>query len=471
MLPGDVVAFNAPNGTAMETIVPDGIGEGDVFEVTLQQHSEPSREARSDSRSLVLALVEHATRVVNSAIMAGFFEARCHLFDQSESELASGAGETHEQYLAFQEFEEQLDRHFDAFVATRGFQSAADCFATIDLAVVEDLAQQQQEREKLAARLRQVQREAQQHGNQSRHGRAVAEHDDVGGSDASDAASDFSDDDDDGLEALLPLIGLEGNGATRNESASGSSSEGSSGGSGSLDPAALTLFSQPVALDDLIAHALTLAEYPTFSRLMRQKAAERSQRREWIRGWDSRLCAATQQLEVLGLHPTPRAGTAPLVDAVVWSALSKRIQDLEPLAAVASGTAPPPLTSQLARRIRDEEERLLAKFEAVGDAPPATAEEKRELWVLLGVPLSRLARAVPAVCTPVEAGLAKNRQIIDESTRLGQQRSCAELFMEGVHAAHDLVGQAEAIMDAAVQEAELRAEARRREYEDGMQEE
>ena len=70
-------------------------------------------------RQLVLALVEHCSNVLQNA-MAPFLEAHCHLFEQDVDELSSGAGETHEQFGAFNSFVAELEPHFDEFVLSRG---------------------------------------------------------------------------------------------------------------------------------------------------------------------------------------------------------------------------------------------------------------------------------------------------------------------------------------------------------------
>ena len=288
---GDVVAITAPDGREYHVAVPEGVHPGDTFiadiaappdetadvdEVNVDAggaaSEEPPHEGEEpwpapapvtiaeargpmDSRELVLALVEHAQKVLENE-MQPFLEAKVHLFDQAMEELMSGHGETLEQYAAFKDYERELERHFDTFVAERGFASAAECFAAIDGACVADLARRTREMDELQRKLREALR-LQMQG---------------------------AEDDPDGPGGVAgPMVGMPG--AFLMVLGGGDGGErggvGRSGGEGSSTADAeaeetvpLLLFSQPISLKDMIEHALNLGEYTTFSGIMRMKAKQ-----------------------------------------------------------------------------------------------------------------------------------------------------------------------------------------------------
>jgi hypothetical protein len=280
---GDVVAITAPDGREYHVTVPEGVHPGDTFiadiaappvetadvdEVNVDAGGAASEEPSAapapvtiaetrdlvGSRELVLALVEHAQKVLENE-MQPFLEAKVHLFDQAMEELMSGHGETLEQYAAFKDYERELERHFDAFVAERGFASAAECFAAIDGACVADLARRKREMDELQRKLREALR-LQMQG---------------------------AEDDPDGPGGVAgPMVGMPGaflmvlgGGDGGGSGGGGSGGDGSSAADAEAEETVpLLLFSQPISLKDMIEHALNLGEYTTFSGIMRMKAKQ-----------------------------------------------------------------------------------------------------------------------------------------------------------------------------------------------------
>jgi hypothetical protein len=472
---GDVISFESLDGTLMEVLVPDGLSPGDAFvvDVTPPSPTMPPSPNAAAGRELIHALVEHSARIL-SVDMAPFLELHCHLFNQSEQE-ARDSGETLEQYEAFRLYEVELEHHFDGFVQARGFASAADCFAAIDAALVADVANQERQREKLGARLRRVQKQSRQAaeteagllpaffgggGGSGGPDDDGALEGDGGGSlgDGSDGFSADSDDDDDErtLEAMMPLLGI-GDAALGGRSGAGGF--GGSGGaagsheSGSVLEAPLTLFSQPVLLDDLISQALSLSEYPTFSSIMRKKAREVASRRRWLDAAGSRQAASVARRRELTSLSAPSSPEAAL--SRVWADIGQRLLALAPSGGEEGECAS---LGRSAAAQSAEELRLLAKFGALGSEPPASAHDKRELFQLLGAPLSRLVMLYPSMSATVTAALRKMQSTIAASTRLGEQRGCVDLIVDGATVAHKFMDEAEAAKDTILREDERKAE-------------
>ena len=328
--PGETVAFTTLDGT-FEVEVPPGVAAGDVFvanvapEAAAEAAPEAAAEAAADvaaepeqpvvpaegsaaTRELVYALVEHAQHVLQGELQP-FIEAKVHIFEQSLDELESGQGETLEQYAAFKEYESELEVVFDSFVAARGFASAAECFAAIDRAVVDDMARQKQDMEALQAQMQQMQQ----------------------------------------MFAAATM------GAPADEGGQG-------GGiviSGASHEMPLLLFSQPIALTELLEQALTLGEYTTFSRVMRLKARQVALRRQYLSAAAERADARRERREQLS---TPGAAEAAGVREL-WSELNRRLdKHLE-------SAMPAPLVA-LMRQEAENELEVLDECLAAGDSPP-----------------------------------------------------------------------------------------------------
>ena len=82
----------------------------------------------------------------------------------------------------------------------------------------------------------------------------------------------------------------------------------------------------------------------------------------------------------------------------------------------------------------------------------------RELFQLLGAPLSRLVMLYPSMSATVTAALRKMQSTIAASTRLGEQRGCVDLIVDGATVAHKFMDEAEAAKDTILREDERKAE-------------
>lgn len=417
----------------------------------------PPPADRKAGRELVFALVEHAQKVLQNE-MAPFLEAHCHLFEQDLDELRSGAGETHEQYSAFTAFVAELDGHFETFVQTRGFGSAVDCFAAIDAAVVQDAAEQKREMQKLEARLRSMQRRLIE-GNAREGGGSSRRRADSGDGDDESTSSDEEND----MMMMMPLLALGGGGGgsddENDEDGGGGGGDGPSTGGGGgyrrLPMMPLMFFGQSVSLEDTIEQALTLTHYETFSGIMRMKARQVMLRRQWLAQQATRAeIASRRRVELDGWDP--RDGVERLSE--LWSAMGARILSLAP------GPAAEMMAGLGAARTSDAELGLLTKFTARGGEPPADANEKRELFHLLGAPFSRLAMLAPQSGIAVMQSLKIVQEKVADSTKLGEQKGCVDLILDTMRTMHGLIGIAESETDNAMEQAETKAAALRRAY-------
>ena len=484
--PGELVSFQTPDGEWMEVAVPDGVMPGEHFTVEINaapadpppneervpeeedervpewaeddqenmppggaivsappRHPAAQQQNNRAGKELVLALVQHATGILQGA-MAPFLEAHCHMFEQDAEELRSGAGETHEQYAAFMAFVAELDTHFEGFVAERGFASSADCFAAIDAAVVADVAEQKREMAKLEQKLRAMQRRFMSRGGggMSPWGEGTEEARD--GTADSDSTSD--DDDDNEVGQMLTLLG-------------GDAEEGGEGGSsGRLPMMPLMMFAQPMSLEDLIEQALTLTQYETFSSIMRMKAKQLSMRRQWLASFDERKRVATDRLSELGGWSMSGEAEAGERLSQLWASLGTRILSLAP------GHPHEGMLAMSAASQSGAEVELLHKFVAAGDAPPADANEKRELFHLLGAPLSRVAMLAPHASVDVMMALRGVQERIANANRVGEQAGSVSLIVDTLKVAHGLISVAERKMEQAMGEAEAKSAALRRAY-------
>lgn len=208
------------------------------------------KDGEEDSgRSLVMHMCEFAFKVLNDE-MDGFFEDNVDAFEQEDGELFSGRGETLEQYNVFKKYESELERRFDSFALKEGFTSSKACFDAVKDAVVADSIAQREMMEKLMRRLRDAQQALQNQAIENREDKAEAKESRVVASSKQEKKSKKTDDDDeeDGDEN-----GRQG---------------------GGVDMAPLMMFFQPISLENLVQTTLSIADYRTFSYIMRMKVKQ-----------------------------------------------------------------------------------------------------------------------------------------------------------------------------------------------------
>ena len=135
------------------------------------------------------------------------------------------AGETLEQYEIFQEYEVLLDENLTEFVTKEGFKSVGACFNEISRLIEEDKEKKAEEMRKIQERLRKAQ------------------------------------------EALKQQ-------QLEREGKSGEGSKNSDDNNQENNPPPLQFFYQPITLEQLINMVLNMAEYQTFSFMMRMKVQQ-----------------------------------------------------------------------------------------------------------------------------------------------------------------------------------------------------
>ena len=191
---------------------------------------------RRDDYQLVSRLVQYAFRVFNLD-MNGFFMKFCDVFDQTPKEMKQN-GETLEQYEVFTKYEEQLDKHMDAFVTKEGFNSVEECFLAIERAVKTDKREHAVRMEELTEQLKSLEEEATAYRQQ----KALK--------DSAEAGEDIEDD----LDAVLAATDL---------SASPSGGSGKKGGAKKpAAPSATTMNRHAPAM--LYLQPLTLEQVSVF---------------------------------------------------------------------------------------------------------------------------------------------------------------------------------------------------------------
>ena len=171
--------------------------------------------------NLVQRFVEFAFSMLHTK-MDSFFERHAEKFDQEWDDYLQ-AGETLEQYEIFQEYEELLDGNLTEFVKKEGFSSVGACFREISGLVEKDKQQKEEEMRKIQERLKEAQ-------EKMRRKQLEAE-----GKTAEGKSSDDVDDE---------------------------------------PPPPLQFFYQPITLEQLINMVLNMAEYQTFSFMMRMKVQQ-----------------------------------------------------------------------------------------------------------------------------------------------------------------------------------------------------
>jgi hypothetical protein len=211
-----------------------------------------------ESKNLIIRFTEYAYKVLNED-MDDFFEDHVRAFDQDDSELESGKGETLEQYDVYMKYIAELEKRFDVFSEREGYASTEDCFADIKGVIDEDEARRKRSMGELASRLRAMQE------RWSRQFQRLEEGDNV----SPDAKSS---------ERSGEAKGEKGSDskamAKRSDSKGGvESSEAGSNLAEELAP--IMLFFQPISMDTLLNQVMTLTEYTTFSAIMRAKVRQR----------------------------------------------------------------------------------------------------------------------------------------------------------------------------------------------------
>jgi len=222
-------------------------------------------------KALVMRMCEYGFKVLNYE-MDDFFEDNADTFDQDDSDLNSGRGETLAQYNIFKKYEEELDKKFDAFAKKEGFSSASECFDSVNQAVKDDLASHKKIMDQLMKRLKKAQNQWKANNSSTKS----VENDFSASSKADSKDGEISeykqikginDDDDDDNSDEKQIDTKKSQISTKQDN-----DEDNDQDEEEVPP--LMMFFQPMTLESIVQTTLSIAEYQTFSFIMRMKCRQ-----------------------------------------------------------------------------------------------------------------------------------------------------------------------------------------------------
>lgn len=228
-------------------------------------------------RAIVSRLVEYAYRIFNTK-MVGFFKNNCSAFEQSAKEHKE-RGDTLEQYEVFKRYEEQLDKHMDQFVQKEGFDDIEQCFNAIDRALKTDKREHDDRMNDLLSQLKELEEETAQL-------RAAA---------TLKAAGPV--DDGDNVDSLLAELDAELD-SPKTARAKKSKSDSANPDKVAVHTPQIVLL-QPLTLEQMVESVLNMADYSTFSTMMRIRAAHAKQMREMQEAAERRASKTETRKSVL----------------------------------------------------------------------------------------------------------------------------------------------------------------------------
>eukprot|EP01041_Mallomonas_annulata_P012927 gene12927-27270_t len=226
----------------------DSKWENDNETVALKAGDDAASE--NPGKSLVMRMCEYAFKVLNFE-MEDFFDKYVDLFDQEEDDLNSGRGETMEQYNVFKKYEGELEIRFDDFAVKEGFKSAQECFVAVQEAVSTDLLAQKKMMEQLLKRLQQAQLSW---ANQIQN------------------TPGDEDDPDHKAESKVVTKGTKRSGAASKDLEEDTEVDDETKGESA--PIPMMMFFQPMSLESIVQTTLSIADYRTFSFIMRMKCRQ-----------------------------------------------------------------------------------------------------------------------------------------------------------------------------------------------------
>jgi hypothetical protein len=235
-------------------------------------------ESQAPAKNVIVRFVEYSFHILNNE-MDEFFDDHMEAFNQDLEDLTDGRGETLEQYNIYQKYLSELESYFDEFASREGYESSSQCFDEINSLIVND----EIERKKLFKEMSERMMAAFSNLQEQMEAVAQGEED----NELKDDGKKGADDDED----------VKGNG-TKGEKASAAKSTGRrikdakdddedaddakttevvSGGQGNHSSPAppVIMFFQPVSLDSMLQHVLSLTEYTTFSYIIRTKLKQK----------------------------------------------------------------------------------------------------------------------------------------------------------------------------------------------------
>jgi len=218
-------------------------------------------KGEAPKKNLALRFCEFAFKVLNQD-MDDFFEDNMDAFDQDVDELQSGRGETFEQYEAYKQYVQELEIHFDEFATIEGYESSMDCFRDINDLVIDDAEERKIAMKEMAERMK-----ASFEAWQKKFSKDAIEADSKADGKTADDESDKKHASDSKHSAGVSDF--------KSDSKGSESVIGTDEVNHEESPPPVMMFFQPVSLEAMLNHVLTLTEYTTFSHIMRTKVRQR----------------------------------------------------------------------------------------------------------------------------------------------------------------------------------------------------
>jgi hypothetical protein len=241
--------------------------------VTQTEDSQPA------AKNVIVRFVEYSFHILNHE-MDGFFDDHMAAFNQDLEDLTDGRGETLEQYEIYQKYLSELESYFDEFASREGYESSSQCFDEINSLIVNDEIERKKLFKEMSERMMAAFSQLQE---QVEAAEAEAE------ADLKDDGKKGADDDDDDdvkgekASAAKPktrqIKDSKGSRHDEDEDADDAKTTdvvSSSGQGNHSSPAPpVIMFFQPVSLDSMLQHVLSLTEYTTFSYIIRTKLKQK----------------------------------------------------------------------------------------------------------------------------------------------------------------------------------------------------
>jgi hypothetical protein len=236
--------------------------------------------AVAPNKNLVIRFVEYAFDVLNNR-MDEFFEDSMNSFDQDLSELRDGSGETLEQYEIYQKYLKLLELKFDEFATDEGYESSTQCFDEINDLICNDEIERKKIFKEMSERMMAAFQNFQQ---QIQDGAEAGAGEDDGkkgekGEEEEDVKSEKKSSDAKGSgRKIKDSKESKGDDEADDEAdAKGTSHQqvqDTAHAQASPAPPVMMFF-QPVSLDSMLQHVLSLTEYTTFSTIIRTKLKQK----------------------------------------------------------------------------------------------------------------------------------------------------------------------------------------------------
>jgi len=204
---------------------------------------------RRNSYKLVQRLLQKASHVLNVELRP-FMMENLAAFEQDEDDKER-SGETLAQYKVFMQYEEKLAKHLDDFAEDEGFEDTKDCFKAVENAIKMDNILTEKHMQTMLETVKQLEME---HFNEQIGDMAID-----GPKNSTAADDDFN------VDSLLEeVVGM-----SDSVKKTGKAAKKSTGQSCTMP---LVLLFQPLSLEHMVKSLLNMADYVTFSFMMRRKA-------------------------------------------------------------------------------------------------------------------------------------------------------------------------------------------------------